>query len=116
MPIPLRIAIPTFLSALLFTLVAAEAAGPSAWQGTWVGTVGRQKPWPISITIADGKVVKYSLDGEPFAVQFSRVTRTEADFGDRDNYLIELERVNASTAFGKLHSREGDGRVSLVRQ
>ena len=62
------------LPAFLIGAPLAHAGDVTSWEGTWNGTLGHIKPWPISLTISQGKVVSFTEDGAPLDVAFSKVT------------------------------------------
>jgi hypothetical protein len=94
----------------------AYAESQSSWDGVWTGAVGRIDPSPISISIANDKVVSYTVGGAPFDIQYSRVTPTSVSFGDHDHYFMKLRKTSDATASGRVHGRIGTGLVSLTKQ
>lgn len=93
---------------------AAQAAEKATWNGTWVGLLGNMSP--IAVTIANDKVVSYTIRGAPFDIQYSNVTATKVSFGDRDNYFMKLVRTGDATAAARVHGRLGYGSASLAKQ
>jgi hypothetical protein len=104
------------LPALLISAQAARAQAAWSWDGTWTGTLGPSNPWPMSITITQGKVVSYTLKGTPYDVQYSKVGPTTVSFGDRDNYRVKLTKTGDTTASARAHGRIGTGAASLAKQ
>jgi hypothetical protein len=103
--IPLAILVP----------LPAQAGSANPWDGTWSGVLNKSDP--VSVTIADGKVVAYSIRGAtPYPIQFSRVTYTTVSFGDRTNYNVRIVKVGDKVASGFAHSPIGDGSASLTKQ
>src|SRR5450755_20551 len=99
-----------FLSAATF----AHAAS-SSWDGTWSGMLNNKEP--VSVTIADGRVVAYTIrGGEPFPIGFNRVTVTTVSFGDNADYAVNIRRTGGRSASGTAHGPMGDGSASLTRQ
>jgi len=101
----------------LVTLVplAAVAGSNTSWEGTWSGSLKTGDM--VSVTIAGGKVVGYSIRGaEPFPIQYSEITARTISFGDHQNYWVKLIKENDRTAFGTAHSPAGDGSASLTKQ
>src|ERR1700753_2261401 len=99
------------LAPLLFA-PSAFAQSEKSWDGVWTGVQGKQ-PAPIQVSIADGKVVSYTLHGSPFDIQYSSVTPSTVSFGDRDHYFVRLKRTGDTTAMGKIHGRIGTGALKL---
>ena len=94
---------------------AARAASKSWWDGTWAGLLNKSEP--VTVTIAGGRVVGYAIrGGEPFGIQYSRVTLSTVSFGDREHFTVSIKKQSDSTAFGFAHSPMGDGSASLSRQ
>ncbi|HXW19883.1 MAG TPA: hypothetical protein VEK35_05210 [Roseiarcus sp.] len=106
------------LVALLTTPLqgVAYAERQSSWDGVWTGAVGKIDPSPISISIANDKVVSYTIGGAPLDIEYSRVTPTSISFGDHDHYFMKLKRTSDTTASGRVHGRIGYGLVSLTKQ
>jgi hypothetical protein len=100
---------------MLLSVGAAGAYDGSAWDGAWTGSQGKRLVWPISISIARGKVVAYSMKGVSFPVRYSNITPAKVMFGDRDNYVIELKKTGDSTATGELRGRKGEGPVTITK-
>jgi hypothetical protein len=103
-------------SILLASAPSVRAESAASWDGTWVGSEGRRLVWPISISVAEGKVVTYTLRGVAFPVRFSEVTPTKISFGDRDHYLITLRKTGDRTASGQARGRRGEGPVSINKE
>jgi hypothetical protein len=60
---------------------ASEAASAPSWDGTWTGLLNNTEP--VSVTIADGRVVSYEIrGGQPFGIRYSKVTLNSVAFGD----------------------------------
>ena len=68
------------LPAILVTAHASWAADSGLWDGTWNGTLGGTYPWPVSITISQGKVAGFSEKGVPFDVRCTGMTLTAIYF------------------------------------
>src|SRR5271167_86110 len=103
----------TFKTLLLVAPLALFAASPSqaastrSWDGTWSGMLNNVEP--VSITIAGGKVVGYTIRGAaPYPVQFSSVTATAVSFGDHENYSVKITKKGEKSALGFAHSPMGD--------
>jgi hypothetical protein len=101
-----------------FPLLAspAFAQDQKSWDGVWTGVQGKEHAAPIQLSISDGKVVSYTLEGSPFNVQYSSITPTSVSFGDHDHYFVKLKRTGDTTAMGKIHGRIGTGALTLTRQ
>jgi hypothetical protein len=108
-----------FLQAAVFAVAFAGASGASAadvnWDGTWSGSLGKAKPWPMTVVITQGKVVQFSERGVPFDVRFSKETPNGIVFGDGANYQVELKRSGADGVLAKVHGRLGIGPAHLTR-
>jgi hypothetical protein len=104
------------LPALLLSIGPSAAAQAAAWDGTWKGLLGKRDPWPVSVTIAAGKVVSYSEKGAAFGIDFSTVTPTTVLFGDRDHYAVKIKRTGDRAASARIHGRIGYGYAVLTRQ
>ena len=93
---------------------ASRAASTHYWDGTWSGMLNNIEP--VSVTIAGGKVVGYTISGAaPYPVQFSSVTPTVVSFGDHANYSVKLTKKGEKSALGFAHSPMGDGSASLTK-
>ena len=93
---------------------ATHAQDHGSWEGTWVGLL--DKTAPIAITIADDKVVSYTIKGAPHDIQYNKITATTASFGDRDHYFMKLTRTSDTTASARVHGRLGYLYASLTKQ
>lgn len=99
----------------LALLVPLPAQAGSAWDGTWSGMLNKSDP--VSVTIADGKVVAYSIRGAaPYPIQFSMVTYNTVSFGDGTNYNVRITKRGERVASGFAHSPMGDGSAALTKQ
>jgi hypothetical protein len=100
--------------------VACEAGSAPSWNGSWNGVWSGllNKTEPVSITIADGKVVSYEIrGGQPFGIRYSKVTLNAVAFGDHDNYDVKITKIGNGTANGFAHtSMMGDGSATLTRR
>ena len=61
------------LPAILVTTHASWAADSGSWDGTWNGMLGGTYPWPVSITISQGKVASFSEKGVTFDVRCTKI-------------------------------------------
>ena len=104
------------LASLPLLVPPAFAQGEKSWDGVWSGVQGKGHAAPIQLSITDGKVVSYTLEGSPFQVQYSSITPTTVSFGDRDHCFVRLKRTGDTTAMGKIHGRIGTGALMLTRQ
>ena len=100
-------------------IILAGAGGARAadmnWDGAWSGKLGSQNPWPVTVVIAHGKVVRFTERGVAFDVSFSKVKPNAVVFGDKFNYQVKLKRTGADAAAGELHGRLGAGPAQLTR-
>ena len=104
------------LPAILVTTHASRAADSGLWDGTWKGTLGGTYPWPVSITISQGKVASFSEKGVPFDVRCTKMTLTAVSFGDQAGYSTMLTKIGDATASVRVHGRDGFVAGSLTRQ
>jgi hypothetical protein len=103
------------LTAILFSAPAARAADAGSWDGTWNGTLGKVNPWPISISITNGKVISFTEKGVPFDVQYTKVTPEVIMFGDQVHYSMKIIKTGDTTASAKVRGRHGVGMASLTK-
>ena len=103
------------LTATLFSAQASWGADANSWDGTWSGSLGKTKPWPISVSITNGQVVSFSESGVPFDIKYTKVTPDAVFFGDKAHYNIKLIKTGDTTASAKVHGRHGIGTASLTR-
>jgi len=87
------------------------------WDGTWTGSLQNRAGLssPISITIANDKVVSFLLRGAVFDVQYTKMTSDGVSFGDRDNYSVRLERTDNRIS-ATLRGRNGSEMALLARR
>jgi hypothetical protein len=104
------------LPGLLFASGLAHAQDAQSWDGMWTGVEGKIESAPIQVAIVDGKVISYTLKGEPFVVTYSNVTPTTLSFGDGDHYFVKLRRTGETTAAGHFHDRSGAGALNLTKE
>jgi hypothetical protein len=103
------------LIAVLLPHANCLAASDRSWDGTWSGLLNKTEP--VSVTIAGGNVVAYSIrGGEPFPIGFNKVTVNTVSFGDNTHYNVSIQRTGGKSALGRAHGPMGDGSASLVRQ
>ena len=94
---------------------ASRAASTHYWDGTWSGMLNNIEP--VSVTIAGGKVVGYSIRGvAPYGIEFSSVSRTTVSFGDRANYNVKITKKGEKSAQGFAHGPMGDGVAFLTKE
>ena len=87
----------------------------ASWDGTWNGTLGKHHPWPISVSIANGKVVGFTEKDVSFDVRFVKVTPTSIVFGDKANYTVTLTKTGDTTTSAEVYGRRGSGTVLLTK-
>jgi hypothetical protein len=97
----------------LLASAAAHAQSQGAWDGAWTGLLGNTAP--IAVTIANDKVVSYTIKGAPHDIQYNKVTPTTVSFGDRDHYFMKLTRTGDATASASVHGRQGYASAALTR-
>jgi hypothetical protein len=71
--------------------------------------------WPITLTIANGKVVSFSEDGVRFDVWYTKITPTVLTFGDEIHYSATLTWGGEKAASVTLHGRLGSETGSLTK-
>jgi hypothetical protein len=103
-----------FSLALLLPTAATPATPNGSWDGAWAGMLHNMSP--ITVTIAQDKVVSYAVKGVPFDIQYSKVTPKVVSFGDRDHYFMKITRTGDTTASAVVHGRLGYGSASLIKQ
>jgi len=103
------------LTAALLSAQASRGQDAASWDGTWNGTLGKIHPWPISVSIANGKVVGFTEKGAAFDVQFTKVSPTSVIFGDKANYTVTLTKTGDTTISAKVHGRHGSGTALLTK-
>jgi hypothetical protein len=101
--------------AVVWAAPGGRGASYSWWVGAWGGLLNNSEP--VSVTISDGKVVKYAIrGGAPFGIEYCNVTLNSVSFGDHDNYNVKITKTSAKTAVGFAHSPMGDGSAPLTKQ
>jgi hypothetical protein len=103
------------LTATLFSAQASRGQDAGSWDGTWNGTLGKIHPWPISISIANGKVVGFTEKGASFDVRYAKVTPTSVVFGDKANYTVTLTKTGDTAASADVRGRRGSGTALLTK-
>ena len=103
-------------AALVFFTAPAFAQDEKSWDGLWAGVQGKAHAAPIELSVTEGKVVSYTLNGAAYNVKYSQTTPTTIAFGDRNNYIVKLKRTSDTTAAGHIRSRMGVGEVELTKQ
>jgi hypothetical protein len=107
------------LAAILPTILVSAhpslGAEASPWDGAWNGKLGKAHPWPISVTISNGKVVSFSEGGAPFDIRYTQVTPTTISFGDQNHYSMKLTRTGDATASARVYGRHGYETGSLTK-
>lgn len=110
-----RFLVATILPAILLSAHASRAGDAGSWDGAWKGTLGAN-PWPVSITISQGKVASFSERGVPLDVRYTKMTQTALYFGDRAHYGAKLVKTGDATASARLQGRHGIVTGSLTRE
>jgi hypothetical protein len=111
-----RFMLAAFLPAILMSTQASRANDPNLWDGAWNGTLGAKSPWPISITISQGKVSSFSERGVPLGIRYTKITPTALYFGDQAHYSTMLIKTGDATASARIHGRHGFVTGALTRQ
>ena len=115
MDINRRLVIATVLSTFMIGLQPSRADDARSWDGDWNGILGKKHPWPITVTISQGKVVKYVENGASFDVKFTNITPSTVSFGDQDHYSVTLTKTGETTVSATVHGRHGFGTGSLTK-
>jgi len=115
MIIPRCLLLAAILPAIVLPAQAVQPDAMSPWEGTWNGTLGQPHPWPISVTISQGKVVSFSEKGVSLDVRYTRITPTTVTFGDQVHYGAKLTRTGEATASASVHGRHGFETGSLTK-
>jgi hypothetical protein len=103
------------LTATVFFAQVSRAADANSWDGTWSGTLGKTKPWPISVSITNGQVVSFTESGVPFDIKYTKMTPDAVYFGDKAHYNMKLIKTGDTTASAKVHGRHGVGTAFLTK-
>ena len=103
------------LAAVVAPVTASRADTVSSWDGAWNGTLGATHPWPISVTISQGKVVRFLEKDTPLDVRYTTMTPTAVTFGDQSHYSMKLTRTGEATASARVHGRHGFETGSLAK-
>jgi len=104
----------------IVTLVAsgvssAYAGSRSSWDGTWSGLLNKSEP--VSVTIAGGKVVGYTIRGfAPFGIEAASVSGNKVSLLIGADYHVSLTKQSEHAAFGIASGPLGNGTASLIRQ
>jgi len=115
MTVSRRLLLMAIVPALMMSAQIARAEDSGSWDGTWSGSLGKSNPWPISVTIAQGKVVSYTEKGAAFDVNYTKTSPTVIYFGDHKNYSMKLTKTGEATAQARIHGRMGYGVGSLTK-
>src|SRR5580704_1656094 len=98
--------------ALLVAFIAPNcfAASAQSWDGTWSGMLNEREP--VSVTIADGKVVAYTIrGGQPFPIGYN--TETTGTTRSAFNALAARARWARPTARWATALRRSSGNEPL---
>ena len=102
-------------SAISIASGSAALASGGTWDGTWSGMLNKTEP--VSITVADGKVVGYTIRGfTPLAIRSAVVTSNRVSLEIGPDYHVSITRKGQRAAFGVAHGPLGNGTASLLRQ
>ncbi len=105
----------TILPAILVSANPSLGAEASPWDGAWNGMLGKTHPFPISITISNGKVVSFSEGSASFEIRYTKITPTAVSFGDQRHYSIKLTKTGDATASARVYGRHGYETGSLTK-
>jgi hypothetical protein len=100
--------------AVTFVMSATSAQADSSWDGTWAGTLNNE---PVSVTIASGRVVGYTIRGfSPLPIEFARVTSRSVSMLIGPAYRVRITKEGYRSALGVAHGPLGEGVTWLTRQ
>jgi len=102
------------LLGLLAPAAASYAVADGSWDGAWRGSL--QHLSGLALTIANDKVVSYTIGGAPVAVDYTKVTPTSLSFGDRDHFSMKLTRTSDTTASARVRGRNGYGSGTFKKE
>jgi hypothetical protein len=104
------------VAALITTGVSSSYAGSRpSWDGTWSGLLNKTEP--VSVTIAGGKVVGYTIRGfAPLGIEAASVTGNRVSLVIGADYHVSLTKRTERAAFAMAHGPLGTGTASLIRQ
>jgi|ERR1700722_18211953 hypothetical protein len=109
-----RLIFTTMLLGLVVPAAASRAAADGSWDGAWRGSL--QHLSDLALTVANDKVVSYTIGGAPVAVSYTKVTPTSLSFGDRDHFSMKLTRTSDTTASASAHGRNGYGSGTFKKE
>jgi hypothetical protein len=94
---------------------SAYSGSSSSWDGTWSGMLNKTEP--VSVTIAGGKVVGYTIRGfAPLGIEAASVTGNRVSLLIGADYHVSLTKRSERAAFGMAQGPLGNGTASLIRQ
>lgn len=100
--------------ALLASAQASRSATlPTTWDGVWAGSLGHVSP--ISVTIANNKVVSYLFRGAPLKVVYNKITPARVSFGDPDHYKMTIVKTSDTAASARYSGRRGYATAVLTK-
>jgi hypothetical protein len=112
MNISRRMVVASIPLSLLF-MSSVQAASRIGWDGTWSGAWGGSVP--MSVTIANNRVVSFEYQGVSTPVARSQVTPTRVTYGDKAT-VVTLTRTSDTTAFATIHSSQGDATAQVTKR
>ena len=100
--------------AVTFLMSATSAHADSSWDGTWAGMLNNE---PVSVTIASGRVVGYTIRGfSPLPIEFARVTSRSVSMLIGPSYRVRITKEGYRSALAVAHGPLGEGVTWLTRQ
>ena len=103
-----------FSRTVALVISATPADAGSSWDGTWAGTLNNE---PVSVTIANGRVVGYTIRGfSPLPIEFARVTSRSVSMLIGPSYRGELPRKVIGAHSAWLMARSASGVTWLTKQ
>ena len=100
--------------AVALVMSATPADAGSSGDGTGAGTLNNE---PVSVTIASGRVVGYTIRGfSPLPIEFASVTSRSVSMLIGPSYRVRITKEGYRSALGVAHGPLGEGVAWLTRQ
>ena len=88
---------------MLVNGAVAHAASKLSWDGTWAGTLNNE---PVSVTIAEGKVVGYTIRGfSPLPIESASVSGRSVSLVIGAAYRVTITEQSERDAWASLTAR-----------
>ena len=100
--------------AVAVVMSATPAHAGSSWDGAWAGTLNNE---PVSVMIASGRVVGYTIPGvPPLPIEFARITSRSVSMSIGPSYRARMTKEGYRSALAVAHGPLGEGATWLRRQ